>query len=395
MRTIKQNLRLSKKDFNRLFEYTKRTNSLYNCCLYEIKLHYESTGKYIGYGPLDKLMQSNEHYQSIPSFNAQQIVRLADKSYRVFFALLKRKNAGKYAGNVNTPKYRKSGGNFILIFDNTRVYLKNNKLKLYKDLKLTFTYQVDNIKKTIIKSTGYNFMIYISYENEVKPRKEDNGKYLTIDFGVSNLTSCVSNIGQSFIINGRPLKSINQLYNKRKSQLQSELEKKNCKKWSKQLSILTGKRQKRIDHYFYSSISKIVNWCINNSVNTIVLGYNKGWKQNCNIGKINNQNFSYIPYDGFRQKLESKCESLGLNLIIVDESFTSKTSFIDNELPVAHDVYLGKRISRGLFKTTYGCLVNADCNAAAQILAKHVVLNREERDRIGAVIVTPSKFNIL
>lgn len=391
MKTIVQNLKLDKPQFIKLKEYSKHSNSLYNCCLYEVKNFYENTGQYLGISKLDKLMQKNKHYKAIPSFHAQQIVRLVDKNYRSFFALLKRKLAGKYTDKVNPPKYRKPGDFFILVFDNTRIYVKNQKLKLYKDLKLDFNYEIGKIKQGIIKWTGNNFIIHITYESDKQEKKGDNGKYLSIDFGVNNFASCVSNVGQSFIVNGRQLKSINQFYNKNKARLQSKLKN---QKWSKQLQILTNKRRRRINHFMWSSISYITKQCLNSNINTIILGYNINWKQNCNIGKINNQNFQSIPFADFRQKLQSKCDELGINLVIIDESYTSKTSFVDNEKP-ENTEFVGRRIKRGLFKTSSGKLVNADCNAAAQIMSKHVILNRDERDKIGAVIVTPSLINVV
>lgn len=396
MKTITQNLKINKQQFTKLYEYSKHANSLYNCCLYETKNFYENTGKYIGLSALDKLMQGNEHYKAIPSFHAQQIVRLVDKNYRSFFALLRRKLLGQYREDVNPPKYRKKGDLFNLIFDNTRAYVKNDKLKLYRNFKIKFTYKkIQNIRHAIVKWTGYNFVIHIVYDSPEIKSKGDNGKYLAIDFGVNNLAACISNVGQSFIVNGKPLKSINQLYNKRKAAIQSELACKNGKKWSKKLAQLTLKRKRRIDYYLWCSVNKIVKHCIQNNINTIVLGYNLQWKKNSNIGKINNQNFNYIPFGDFRQKLLSKCTDEGITLVLTEESFTSKTSFLDNEAPQEHKEYAGKRVKRGLFKAGSGKLINADCNAAAQILSKHVTLKRDERDKVGAVIVTPSRINIL
>lgn len=392
MRTLTQNLKLSKEQFTLLKCYSKHSNSLYNCSLYEVKNHYENTGKYIGIKDLDKLMQKNEHYKSIPSFNAQQIIRLVDKNYRSYFALLKRKLAGKYTDKVNTPRYRKPGDFFILIFDNTRIYVKNKKLKLYKNLKLDFSYDIGKIKQGIVRWTGNNFIIHITYESKNQERKNNNGNYISIDFGVNNFASCVSNVGQSFIVNGRQLKSINQFYNKRKASLQSKLK---GRKWSKQLQVITDKRKRRINHFMWCAVNHITKFCLSKNINTIILGYNLEWKKSCNIGKVNNQNFQSIPFADFRQKLQSKCDELGLNLEMVDESYTSKTSFLDGEDSSNHSEFIGKRVKRGLFKSGNGTLLNADCNAAAQIMSKNVILNRDERDKIGAVIVTPSLINVV
>lgn len=395
MRIIKQNLKLNKEQFSKLKNLTKHSNSLYNCSLYVCKQYYKATGKYIGLSLLDKEMQSNIHYKEIPSFNAQQIIRLVDKNYRSFFSLLKKKLSGQYSSDASEPKFRKSGDMFILIFDNTRVYIKNGILKLYKDLKLPFSYSINNIKQTIIKWNGSNFQIFITYQNENEELKFDNNNYLSIDFGLNNLATCVSNVGKAFIINGKPLKSYNQFYNKQKAKIQSELKIKNKSHWSNKLSKINNNRNSFVDNYLSQSVAYIVNFCNTSNINTIVLGYNEGWKQDTNIGKINNQKFTNIPYYLFRQKLESKCELLGINLILTEESYTSKTSFIDNECPVKQNKYLGNRIKRGLFQTLNKIKVNADANAAAQILIKVFPnLDQKSRKEIEVFIVSPEVISM-
>jgi len=343
MRTIKQNLRkLSKEEFDMLKSYSIHSNCLYNCTIYTIRKYYEETNKYIGYNALDKVMQLNEHYQAIPSFNAQQIIRLVDQNYRSYFSLLRKKLQGQYASEVKPPKYRKRGDCFNLIFDNTRIYVKDNTLKLYKNLKLKFNYDVKNIKQGIIKWKGNKFALYITYEQENKTLKPDNGNYLSIDLGLNNFASCFSNIGHSFIVNGKPLKAYNQFYNKTKAKIQSELKTKNDRNWSKRLSVITYKRERFIDNFLNQTTAFIVKEALSLGINTIVCGYNESWKQEIDLGKRTNQNFVQIPFYKFKQKLQSKCEKEGLNFVLHEESYTSKCSFLDNETVTKHENYKGK-----------------------------------------------------
>lgn len=395
MRTISNNLRLNKEQFSLLKYYSKEANSLYNCALWTCKEYYKSTGTYIGLSSLDKEMQKNEHYKNMISYNAQAIIRLVDKNYRIFFALLKRKLSGTYQQTLHEPSYRRKNDYYLLIFNNTRFNIKKGKLKLFKNLKISFSYEIKNLKQATIKWNGKNFQIFINYEEVSKPELPDNKNYLSIDLGLNNLATCVSNVGQSFIINGKPLKSYNQFYNKQVSKIKSELKLKNNKYYSKRLQFITEKRRRFVNNYLNQSIAFIVKHCISNEINTIILGYNESWKQEINLGSKTNQQFSDIPFYKFREKLFSRCEKEGIRFILTEESYTSKTSFIDNELPKKLENYLGKRIKRGLFKSSTGKLYNADCNGAAQIMCKKVILNLESRNKIGAFIVSPRIINII
>ena len=130
------------------------------------------------------------------------------------------------------------------------------------------------------------------------------------------------------------------------------------------------KRNNRIKDYFHKTSNIVIKECIKNNFGTIVIGYNEKWKQNVNMGSINNQSFVQVPYYRLIQMLKYKAESVGIQVILQEESYTSKCSFLDNESIEHHDVYMGKRVKRGLFRTAKGILINADVNAALNILKK-------------------------
>jgi len=323
---------------------------------------------------------------------------LLDKDFRSFFALLNRKKKGEYASIVREPSYKKKGEQFILIFPNDRLTIKDGFLKITKELKIKFTKKIDGkIKQLIIipKYKGYYDMCLQYEETKNNPENyELNEKnYLSIDLGINNICACFSNVGPSFIMNGKPLKSYNQFYNKRKAKIQSELKKSNNKKWSNFLSKITTNRENYINEYLNIVISKIMKYCLKYKIKNIVVGYNEGWKQEINIGKRNNQNFSNIPHLKLKRKLENKCLTYDMNFIQHEESYTSKCSFLDNEVVGKHDEYLGKRVKRGLFKSSDGTLLNADVNGSANIMRK-VVSNVHVTDEIVASMVRPVKINI-
>ena len=392
MKTLKQHIRkLNKEQFNQLRNYCFHSNSLYNCALYVVKEFYKETNKYIGFNKLYHELKTNYHYKQLPSKVAQQTLRLVEKNFKSFFHLLKLKLKGKYSQKVKEPQYHKKHDLFILILPSDQVSLRKNLLKITKNIKIPFTYPIEGkVKSCIIKPYGNNyFTIHISYEENKKELfKLNKDNYLSIDLGINNFVSSFSTVGHSFIMNGKPLKAYNQFYNKQKSKIQSELKTKNNKNWSNKLNILTINRSNWINNYFNQTVAFIIKRCLEYNIGSIVCGYNETWKQESNIGRINNRNFNSIPFYLFKQKLESKCKEYGINFILQEESYTSKCSFLDEEILEHKEIYLGSRVKRGLFKTSKNLLVNADVQAAANILKK-VVPNFKLNNGIKASIVKP------
>ena len=130
---------------------------------------------------------------------------------------------------------------------------------------------------------------------------------------------------------------------------------------------LMKRRYNKIEDYLHKASRLLINYCLFFGIDTIVIGYNEGWKQDINIGRVNNQNFVGIPFLNLLRKIEYKAEDVGLRVIRVEESYTSKCSFVDNELIGKQSSYAGRRVHRGLFKSSAGIEINADCNAAGNI----------------------------
>jgi putative transposase len=220
-----------------------------------------------------------------------------------------------------------------------------------------------------VPKAGY-YVCEVIYEVPDTESKINNGKYLAIDTGVNNLATCVSTETKPFIINGRPLKSINQYYNKRMAELKGKLKKCQNRESSRATRRLTLKRNNKIKDYLHKTSKMIIQKCRDHDINTIVVGHNDGWKQNVNIGKRNNQNFVQIPFDTFIRQVRYKSGRQGTGFVCINESYTSKCSSPDLESIGRHDVYKGKRIKRGLFRSGEGVLINADVNGAFNILRK-------------------------
>lgn len=365
------------KDNKELDELCFKSKNLYNKALYLVRQHYFETKGYLNFFKVYRLLVDSRDidYYSLPTKVSVQTLKLLDRNFESFFNLLKKKQKGNYAKHVRIPRYLdKEGGRNIAIFPKdavSKVYLRKGLIKL-SSLSIIIPTKVteSNLVEVRVLPRNNHHVVEVTYKEEEKNLLENNERYASIDLGLNNLATVSSNVTKPFIINGKPLKSINQYWNKERARLQSLL--KGNKRTSKRIQRITNKRNNKVLDYLHKSSRKIVNFLVSNNISTLVIGYNEEWKQNINIGKKNNQNFVSIPFYTFINQLEYKCKLEGINVILTEESYTSKCSFIDNEEVCKHDTYLGKRIKRGLFKSKEGKIINADLNGSLNILKKVV-----------------------
>ena len=311
-------------------------------------------------------------YYSLPCKISNEILKLLDRNFKSFFALIKKKKDNKYDKPIRIPKYLDKQGRNITVFSKqsiSKVYLRKGLIKLSSlSIEISTKVTESNIVEVRILPRNNHHVVEIVYKVEEKELKPDNKRYASIDLGLNNLATVGSNVVRPIIINGRPLKSINQYYNKEVARLQSLL--KGNGKTSKRIYNITLKRNNKIKDYLHKSSRLLVNFLVSNNISTLVIGYNEEWKQNINLGKRNNQSFVGIPFYTFIKQLEYKCRLEGINVITTEESYTSKCSFLDSEPLRKHSSYKGKRIKRGLFKSAKGKLINADLNGSLNILRK-------------------------
>ena len=411
--TLKQQVKhLSKKDFRNLKYLCHIAKNLKNQAIYNVRQHYFNNKKYLSYNENYKLLKNSENYKKLNSNMAQQILKEVDESFKSFFALLKLAKNGQYDGKIKLPNYLAKEGFTILVIGFVR--LKDNMLtvpysnsfrKTHKEIsiKLPSILKDKKIKEIRIIPKQHSRYFEIQYIYEVKEvqRKLNKENVLGIDLGIDNLCTCVTNTGASFIIDGRKLKSINQYYNKINAKLQSIKDKQKIEHTTLRQKRITKKRNNRINDYLSKAARTIVNYCLNNDIGKLILGYNEDFQRNSNIGSINNQNFVNIPYGKLKDKLIYLCNLYGIEFKIQEESYTSKASFFDeDEIPIYDKenpqkyIFSGKRIKRGLYQTSTGNLINADCNGALNILRKSkvvdlsVLYNRGELD-------TPKRIRIV
>ena len=237
--------------------------------------------------------------------------------------------------------------------------------------------------RIIPKSNARFFEVQYTYEVKETQSNLNKNKALAIDLGINNLCACVTNTGESFIIDGKRLKSINQWFNKRNAYLQSIKDKQDIKvKYTKRQNSNLKGRNNKVNDYMNKTVHKIIDYCLDNDIGNIVVGYNETFQKDVKLGKRNNQTFLNIPYGKLREKLEYLCKLYGINFYKQEESYTSKASFFDKDIiPIYNDdnpkVYnfSGKRIKRGLYQTGTNKLINADINGALNILNKSKVVD--------------------
>jgi putative transposase len=375
------------------------SKNLYNIALYTVKKHYDQYKVYLNYNALDKLFSSTNQndYRSLITNCSQQILRLLDKNFKSFFEL--KKSTKKLTGTPQTPKFKhKTNGRNVVVYTNAylskKTYKKEDLIHLSRtNIKLKSKIPVKLINQVRIIPRNDRYIIEIVYTKQEDNLVIDNGKYCGIDIGMNNLFAVSFNdqSKQNLLINGRPLKAINQYYNKQIAKYKSELEKCNKKKKSNKTTKLTNKRNNKIKDYVHKSTRLLVDTLKQNDISKVIIGKNDQWKTDINIGKKNNQNFVSIPHAQIVNVLTYKLKLVGIDVILQEESYTSKCSAYDLEPIKKHEIYKGSRIKRGLFKTFSGKLVNADINGASNILLK--ALPSSFDDGIEGIVVYPVKLN--
>ena len=416
--TVKQQLKhLSKEEYLSLRELSHTAKNLYNQAVYNIRQYYFQEKKYLSYQNNYAVLKTSENYKLLNSNMAQQILKEVDGSFKSFFNLLKKKNKGMYNAKVKLPNYLPKNSfttlviGFVRLNEDTLVIPYSNSFKKNHkkiSIKIPPILLDKNIKeiRIIPKFNARFFEVQYTYEVQEEQRNLDKTHALAIDFGINNLATCVTSKGKSFIIksfiiDGKKLKSINQWFNKENARLQSIKDKqKYGKKPTLRQKYLYSSRNNKVNDYMSKTARKIINYCLENNIGTLVCGYNETFQRNSNIGKANNQTFVNIPFGKLREKLEYLCKLYNLRFVEQEESYTSKSSFFDMDILPKFEVdkpqtysFLGKRIKRGLYQTSKGYILNADVNGALNILRKSNVVDLEVLYSRG-VVDTPARIRI-
>jgi putative transposase len=369
------------------------SKNLYNAANYVVRQEYIFNRRYIAYRDLDKLMQHQVDYCALPAKVSQWVLKQLNRDWKSFFAAQAEyfRCPEKFSGKPKLPKYKhKTDGRNLLTYTRQAIsrrafeekgVLQPSRLDItIKTLQKTF----DQVR-VVPRKTHY--IVEVVYTVSLHFAKVDPERVAALDLGVDNLATVTFNQPElaPLLVNGRPLKSINQLYNKQRARLQSQLPK--DQKTSSRMEGLTDKRNRRINTYLHIASRRLIDLLCILQVGTLVIGKNVGWKQDVRLGKRNNQTFVNIPHSRFIKMLVYKAELVGIKVILTEESYTSKCSFLDLEPIGKHKSYAGQRIYRGLFRAGNGRCLNADVNGSYNILRK--VIPNAFGNGIEAAVVQP------
>lgn len=372
------------------------SKNLYNFSLYKVKQILEETKKIPTWYTLYHIIKKEECFKVLPNDISKQVLAQVVNGYFNYFKALKSygkvKNSFKALPKPLKFKDKENGRN-VLTIPIRCCRLKGNEILFNKHLKLKLFTKVTNLVEVKISPQSNCYKIQVCYKQDVLEKVVSENK-LSIDLGINNLLTVTNNFSKNPIIfNGKPLKSINQYFNKNKSKIQSNLEKNHKSKKSHKLDSLNFKRNNKIKHYLHNTSKKLIDYAIENNTSEIAIGYNKGWKQEINLGNKTNQSFTQIPFLTLLQQIQYKAELKGITVLLNEESYTSKCSALDMEPIQKHNGYLGKRVKRGLFQSKQGKLINADVNGSINI-GRKVFGDAFGLSNIGCV-VQPLKINSL
>lgn len=314
-------------------------------------------------------------YRALPAKISKQVQMLVDKSFKSYFALVKKKTKGEYNSPVRIPRYlHKTKGRCTLPYPKDALSLKEEGMVKFSKtgIKIKTKVEKEKIQGARIVPKGNHFVIEILYKKSKKPLVSDTiQKVAFIDPGLNNLMTVTSNAFSPLLYSGKELKSLNQLANKKLAQVKSVLSERGL--YSSPLLVsIYNKRNRRIKDCLHKLSTHLVNQFVSHKIDTVIFGHNIGQKQDIKLGSVTNQNFVHIPFYQLISLLQYKCELQGIRFITTEESYTSKCSFLDLEEVAKQKEYLGKRVKRGLFQTKEGILINADVNGSLNIGRKKV-----------------------
>ncbi|NES80059.1 MAG: IS200/IS605 family element transposase accessory protein TnpB [Moorea sp. SIO2B7] len=381
-----------------------QSKNLYNSANYLIRQNFIYGHGYLSYNQMASLMKETEQYKALPAKISQQVLRGLERNWKSFFEATDefKNEPSKFRGKPKIPGYKdKKKGRNLLVYTiqaTSKVARRKGIIKL-SGTSIEFpTLVADRIAEVRIVPKCDCYVIEVIYE-EKEQLLTPNEKIAAMDLGIDNLMAVTSNQLDftPLLINGRPLKSLNQFYNQRRAKLQSLL--KGNRQSSQRLSRLTRCRNQKIDNYLHRASRYLVNLLVDQEITTLVIGKNDGWKQEVNLGKVNNQKFVTIPHGRLIDMIIYKCQLVGIKVIIQEESYTSASNFLNlDPLPVygqitKRPIFSGKRIKRGLYRTDKGVLVQSDVIGSYNILRK-AFPNAFTRYGIERCVVHPRRINL-
>ena len=374
------------------------SKNIYNAANYLVRQFYLSGAAYLNYNAIEKRFKQRDLLpdQQLPMKVVQQVLKQVDHDWQAYFAAKAAWETApeQFLGKPRIPKYKdKTRGRNLLVYTQQALSRKALAQGWIEPSGLPIRIKTGqrDIQQVRIVPLSQHYVVEVIYRAEIQAADVDPNFVLSIDLGLDNLAALASN-QPGFIpllVNGKSLKAVNQWYNKELARLQSALPAHHYS--SKRIQALSQKRNARVQALLHLSSKRIIEFMCLMGIGTLVIGKNKAWKQAIGLGKRSNQNFVQIPHARFIEMLTYKAVLSGIVVLVNEETYTSKCSFLDLEPVGKHEVYVGKRIKRGLFRASDGRLIHADVNAAYNILRK--VIPNAFSNGIGGAVVHPVRLH--
>ena len=363
-----------------------QAKNLYNRAMFLFKEHYELTQKYLTYQQLNKELKNEDSYKVLPAHTAQHTLKLLVRNWKNFsLSLLEYKNNSKaFLGPPRPPRYKRKNGQQIAIFSNQQSKIREGKLVLPRKVPFTIKTRLTEdvkLKETRIIPRGYGYTIELVYSKHIPKITKDLKNLGAIDLGIKNLITYVDNINSRPIVvkdEGKGIKSIIQYYLKEVKKLQKQYAWQQKSNFQRQVKLKYGTKfhrlretkRRKVNNWIHQISNLFVHLWVDRGIQQVYIGYNPLWKHQLRLRKKTTQMFVIIPFNKLIQSLKYKAEEHGIIVQRIEESYTSKCSFLDNEFPQRRKNYAGKRKNRGIFESSKGIKINADVNGAYNILLK-------------------------
>jgi putative transposase len=387
MQLVEQHLiRRSDPRWTRIDQAAFASKNLYNQANYQIRQAFIHEGKYLPYAEIFHRLKHHEAYCALPRKVSNSILIQLHTNWVAFFKGMNayQEDPSKFLGRPHIPGYKdKDKGRNLLIYDKQalgkRAFKKTGKLvPSGLDIEIETKTTWDHIDQVRIIPRSSCYVVEVVYQKAEQQAAVVSSVIAAIDLGVNQLAA-VTSTKPGFVpllVNGRPLKDLNHYYNQQRAHHQSHLA--HVKRFtSRQLDRITTKRNRRVNAYLHTASRRIIDHLVREGIGTIVVGKNPLWKQEVELGRKNNQQFVQIPHARFIDQLTYKAQLVGIQVLVQEESYTSKASFLDRDAIPFYDPkqtekprFSGKREKRGLYRASNGRRIHADVNGSYNVLRK-------------------------
>ncbi len=389
-----------------------QAKNLYNRANFLIKTSLKQTRKLLFYNDLDRKLKQEECYRVLPAHVAQQTLKLLSRTWKSYFRAKQEWKRKPYLffAMPNPPNYKKKDGEVVAIFTNQQAKIINGWLVLPKKVKYTYKTRLTaqaELREVRVIPRRTHYTLEIVYLKSIPNLRKKMIRKGAIDLGMDNLAAFVDNLGGRPIVikdAGKGIKSITQYYLKKQKKLQiqyaqqqkKQLKGKNRLIYGQAYYKLKEKWRRKLKDGIHKLTSYLVDLWVERDLHEVIIGYNSLWKQGLHFWKKVTQMFVTIPFLRIINILKYKGAERGIKVETIPEQYTSKSSFLDNEFPKKRKNYKGKRIKRGLFRSSKGYIINADVSVAYNILVKSdpKALPKRRVNGVGGYVMYPQRVSI-